>query len=105
MIPAAGRGMSLLYEGRCLKMIFTVLAVFRARSQTLDFVFRLQRCGIPVQTVNTPKEAGVGCGLSAKFSSAALPQAKSLVRGGRYSSFVRFFAVQDRCGRTAFLPI
>lgn len=86
-------------------MTITVLAVFRARSQTLDFTFRLQRYGISVQTVNTPKEARAGCGLSAKLSSAALPQAKNIVQNGHYSSFVGFFAVQNQCGRTVFVPL
>ena len=80
----------------------TMLAVFRSRTQTMDFIFRLQRCGVNVQAVNTPKEARVGCGLSAKFSYFALPQAQAVLRGGRYSAFVGFLRAEDRCGRTVF---
>ncbi len=43
----------------------TVLAVFRSRSQTLDFLSRLRNAGVPSQAVNTPREAGVGCVISA----------------------------------------
>ncbi len=69
----------------------TVLAVFRSRSHTIDLVARFQRAGILVQTVNTPKEAGVGCGLSAKFDGQHLMQARAIIKGAGYSSFVGFF--------------
>ena len=45
----------------------TILAVFRSRAQTLDYVAALKNAGIPASAVATPKEAGVGCGISAKF--------------------------------------
>lgn len=44
----------------------TILAVFRSRAQTLDYVAALKNAGIPASAVATPKEAGVGCGISAK---------------------------------------
>lgn len=83
----------------------TVLAVFRSRAQTMDFVLRLQRRGVAVQTVNTPKEAQVGCGLSAKFDFSALPQARMVLRGGRYSAFVGFLRMENRFGSVAFVPL
>lgn len=83
----------------------TVLAVFRSRSQTIDFVSRLQRYGVNVQTVNTPKEAQVGCGLSAKFDFSVLPQAKFILRNTKYSSFVGFFRQENRFGTTSFTPV
>ena len=83
----------------------TVLAVFRSRSQTIDFVSRLTRYGVSVQTVNTPKEAGVGCGLSAKFSFPALLHAKKVLQTNRYSSFVGFYKTDYSFGRATFTPI
>lgn len=81
----------------------TILAVFRSRSQTIDFVSRLQHAGILVQTVNTPKEAGVGCGLSAKFDDRDFLRARGILNGGNgsgnyssYSSFAGFFHWQRK---------
>ena len=71
----------------------TVLAVFRSRAQTLDFVASLKSAGVPVGTVNTPREAGVGCGLSARFEESFLPRAQYCLRKKRYSSFAGFMKV------------
>lgn len=65
----------------------TMLAVFRSRAQTLDFVSRLRGEGVPAQAVSTPKEAGVGCGVSAKFEENFLPRVLSLLKVRAYSSF------------------
>ncbi|MBP5243085.1 MAG: DUF3343 domain-containing protein [Clostridia bacterium] len=75
----------------------TVLAVFRSRSQTLDFAARLGQTGVTVKTVNTPREAGVGCGLSAKFDSSALWRARAILRR-RYSSFVGLYEIRQYGG-------
>lgn len=68
----------------------TVLAVFRSRSQTLDFLSRLRNAGVPSQAVNTPREAGVGCGISAKFDENFLARARAIVEKYPYSSFSGF---------------
>lgn len=65
----------------------TVLAVFRSRAQTLAFLTALRGMGAAAQAVNTPKEAGVGCGISARFEDAFLPRARRALSSGRYSSF------------------
>ncbi|MBQ9081817.1 MAG: DUF3343 domain-containing protein [Clostridia bacterium] len=83
----------------------TVLAVFRSRSQTIDFLSRLQRYGVTVQAVNTPKEAKIGCGLSAKFNFNALAQAKFILRNTKYSSFVGLYTWENRMGRQVFTSI
>ena len=70
----------------------TVLAVFRSRSQTLDYLARLRSSGVPAQAVNTPREAGVGCGISARFDDAFLPRARYLIRTRSYSSFSGFLS-------------
>ena len=46
--------------------------------------------GVSVQAVNTPKEAGVGCGISARFEEAFLPRARRALGTGRYSAFQGF---------------
>lgn len=68
----------------------TILAVFRSRAQTLDCAARLREAGIPVQTVSTPKEAGVGCGVSVKFEENFLPRVRIVLSRRAYSSFSGF---------------
>ncbi len=65
----------------------TILAVFRSRAQTLDFLGALKGAGVPAQAVSTPKEAGVGCGISAKFDEVFYPRAKRLLASRPYSSY------------------
>lgn len=63
------------------------LAVFRSRTDTLSFVDDMKKNSVYVTTVSTPKETGLGCGISAKFLSSALPIAKRLVTLKKYNSF------------------
>ncbi len=74
----------------------TYLAVFRSRAQTLAFVSALRGMGAAVQAVNTPKEAGVGCGISARFEEAFLPRARRALAEGRYSAFAGFMRQSGR---------
>lgn len=76
-----------------------VLAVFRSRAQAVDCNSRLRSGGVPASLVNTPKEANVGCGLSVKFPQNFLPRAKSLIYGGKYSSFYGFYTIRNVYGR------
>lgn len=75
----------------------TVLAVFKSRAQTLDCVSVLRREGVPAQTVSTPKEAGVGCGISARFEESFLPRVKMLIGRRSYTSFAGYM---KRHGKT-----
>lgn len=83
----------------------TVLAVFRSRSQTMNFLSRLQGSGIAASVQNTPKEANVGCGLSVRFDFSALPRARFLLQNGGYSAFVGFFRREEKYGRAFFVRI
>ena len=56
----------------------TVLAVFKSRSETLGFVSVLRSGGVPASAMATPKEAGVGCGLSVRFEEGFLPREEKL---------------------------
>ena len=76
------------------------LAVFRSRAQAPDCVARLKQAGVPASAVSTPKEANVGCGLSAKIGAFDLARAKRILADGRYGAFVGFFRVETGQGRT-----
>lgn len=68
-----------------------ILAVFRSRTHTLEFVSEMRKCGAPAQTVSTPKQARSGCGLSCKFPASFLSQARGLAE--KYTSFGGFFKI------------
>ncbi len=68
----------------------TVLAVFRSRAHSLGFLAAVKAAGVPAQAVSTPKEAGVGCGLSVKFDERFLPRVRSVLARRPLSSFSGF---------------
>ena len=82
-----------------------ILAVFRSRSQTLDFISKLRKYGIYACAVSTPREANVGCGISARINAPDLEKAKRLVYVSPNMSFVGFFRVENRYGKIFVKPI
>lgn len=70
-----------------------VLAVFRSRTQSMEFYNALKGHGITAQLVSAPKQANVGCALACKIPYSALPKAKGLLLIKKYSTFVGFFKV------------
>ena len=83
----------------------TIIAVFRSRAQCLDYAGRLFKYGVTAQTVPTPKEAKMGCGLCAKFDSTAFIRARAVLSLGKYSSFKGFYRADYQNGRPTFLPL
>lgn len=79
----------------------TMLAVFKSRSQTLDCISALRAAGVHTQAVSTPKDAGVGCGISVKFDEQFFPRVKAVLIKRPYSSFAGFM----RAAGTAFVYV
>ncbi|MBQ3596500.1 MAG: DUF3343 domain-containing protein [Clostridia bacterium] len=71
-----------------------VIVAYRSRTHTVRFHEYLDRVGIPNEIVNTPKEAGVGCGLSVKVPFAKLNLVKRAVAFSNLNSFAGFFLVK-----------
>ena len=82
----------------------TVIAVFRSRSQSLDYADNLNKFGVVAETVSTPKEANVGCGLCVRFDARYFVRAHALLKRGRYSSFKGFYKVDYSTGKLALVP-
>lgn len=70
-----------------------VIVAFRSREHTVKFYGLLSQNGIASEIVNTPKEAGVGCGLSVKTRKEHFPAVKKAVHYASLSSFAGFFLV------------
>lgn len=81
-----------------------VLAVFRARAQSLDYAERLQRYGVSATTMPTPKEARIGCGLCVRFDGRYYPRANAILKTAKYSSFKGFYKMDFIGGRVSVTP-
>lgn len=79
-----------------------ILAVFRSRSQATDCNSRLKMHGIQTKLINTPKEAGIGCGLSVYIPQNNFQRAKILIYNSKYSAFYGFYTSQSVYGRTFY---
>ncbi len=71
-----------------------VVVAFRSRAQTLKAFEAVKSFNLAAEIVNTPKEAGVGCGLSVKIQKAWLQIVKKIVIKLSLSSFAGFFLVK-----------
>ena len=76
-----------------------IIVAFRSRLHTIKFANILRERGSAMEIVNTPKEAGVGCGLSVKIRKESLEVAKKLVLMSGLSSFAGFFIVKEMGGK------
>lgn len=76
----------------------TILAVFRSRSQSVDFAQKLQEYGIPAATAPAPKEVNIGCGLCVRFDDRLLPRVRAVLRLGKYSTFKGFYRMEYGVG-------
>lgn len=81
------------------------VAVFKSRSQVMTFIEYMNSRGVACKLISTPKEAHVGCGVSAEFSQSKLIDAKTVVNAGRFSSFVGFFLIEKRGTHTTTVRI
>lgn len=70
-----------------------VVVAFRSREHTVRFHGLLQSSGISSEIINTPKEAGVGCGLSVKTKKENFSAVKNAVYYASLSTFAGFFLV------------
>ena len=81
-----------------------ILAVFRARAQSLDYAERLQAHGVAATTTPAPKEAKIGCGLCVRFDARFYVRANAILKTARYSSFKGFYKIDYVGGRVSITP-
>lgn len=71
------------------------VVVFRSRTDVFTFVDDMKNKYFKVNIVQTPKQAKVGCGLSAEIPFNSLSTAKSLIKLKKYPSFYGIFLIGD----------
>ncbi len=81
-----------------------ILAVFRSRSQSLDYAERLHKYGVVATTAPAPKEARIGCGLCVRFDSRVFVRARAILKTGKYSSFKGFYRLEFVGGKISVTP-
>ena len=81
------------------------LAVFASRNETLYLAKMLLANGIRAGVVNTPKEAGLACGISVKFEEFNLLAVKNLLASKPFRSFAGIYRVNFRENRYTYEKI
>lgn len=87
------------------KVMKTVIAVFRSKTETYKFIEYMRAVGADANAVTTPKEARVGCGISAKFYYDKLSVAYKIIGSGGFSAFKGFYMIVKKGGRTSTTKI
>ncbi|MBR5388689.1 MAG: DUF3343 domain-containing protein [Clostridia bacterium] len=82
-----------------------IAVTYRSRAHTLRFHEFLKDNGIYSEIINTPKEAGVGCGLSVKTDPKYFSAIKKAVRITELKSFAGFFLVKNYGGKRSVTSI
>ena len=85
-------------------MTMIIIAVFRARAQSLDYAERLRRYGVAASVMPTPKEARIGCGLCVRFEAREFARANAILKMGRYTSFKGFYRMNFTNGNLNVTP-
>jgi hypothetical protein len=76
-----------------------LVVAFRSRAHTVKFSEYLRINGVANEIINTPKEAGVGCGLCVKIKKEHYAVAKRAVLRLAFSSFAGFFLISIVSGK------
>ncbi|MBR1890866.1 MAG: DUF3343 domain-containing protein [Clostridia bacterium] len=77
------------------------IVVFKSKAEVFEFIELLNQAGIGATTTQTPKEAGIGCGISAKVGFNRLPTVKKILSSGRFSGAFGVYAVVTDGVRTS----
>ena len=81
-----------------------ILAVFRSRSESIEYSQRLKRYGVIAETVSAPKEARIGCGLCVRLDEQVFVRAKAVLVSAKYATFKGFYKTDFRGGRMTVTP-
>lgn len=63
------------------------IAVFRARSHTINFANLLNSYKVPCQVINTPRKVNVSCGVSVRFEPRDLPIVEKILSRRNFDTF------------------
>ncbi len=81
------------------------LAVFRSRNETLYLANMLNIMGYRVSVINTPKDAGLSCGISVQFDVRLIEVVKGCIMTKPFRSFGGFYKVTKDGSRNTYQRI
>lgn len=70
-----------------------ILAVFRSKTETLNFASILRSYNVPCSVVNTPRNINVSCGISVKFNASYRQTASLVISRRNFSTFGGFYNI------------
>ena len=81
------------------------VVIFKSRTQVMYFIDLMIKRGVSVKSVSTPKEAKLGCGISAEIPLSSISLAKSVINSVGFSSFYGIFIIEKSGLRTTTTKI
>lgn len=81
------------------------IVVFKSRTQVMSFIEILSNNGVYAKAVATPKEAKIGCGISAEITLSSLSSALNIIKKVGFTSFYGVFLIEKRGNRTTTTKI
>ena len=81
------------------------VVVFKSRTQVMYFIELMTNSGAYAKAVATPKEAKIGCGISAEIPISNLSLALKIIKKVGFSSFYGVFLIEKRGNRTTTTKI
>ena len=82
-----------------------MIAVFRARTETINFANILRSYGVNVMIISTPRQINVSCGISVRFNPAYLEKAKEILSRRKFDSFGGIYHAKQMGGRMVMMPV
>ena len=70
-----------------------LVVVFLSKTEVFSFIERMNSYGVAASTTGTPKEARIGCGISAKIDQRSYDLAVKVIGDGGYNGFFGIYAV------------
>ena len=70
-----------------------IIAVFRSRTETLNFASILKSYGVGCMVVNTPRKINVSCGISVKLNAQDQQTANLILARRGFNTFAGFYSV------------
>ena len=75
------------------------IVVFKSKTHTMIFIDLMNELGLYAQKVSTPKEAKIGCGLSAEILVKDKSTAINIINKRNLSSFYSILMIEKRVNR------
>lgn len=70
-----------------------IIAVFRSRTETLNFASILRSYKINCSVINTPRKINVSCGISVCFNQSDKDTASAILSRRGFSTFAGFYNI------------